>query len=279
MDNKQVNRDWTIREERIPRKKDVVIDVDFNLGVVIKSEGDFGGRLIYVEDINGEEVYSRVPASEFKIANREQTVSFYEEYKKRTGWVKGKIYTVKGKDYPLILVDLAYDLMKQEMMYVFRDLNVPKIKYIKTFDNSLVEKIPEWYSDCIKNAFQEDSTSILCNEVIVSIKENDPGVDTWSVSGKSFNFSSKNHALIEIEKWMDRMKIRRIASVLSLAEKTSPVTVSVSDEDYLFITDLKFRSGQPAKFNSRIAAGVAIAALGDKVWFSALSNEIDTYNI
>ena len=53
-DNKQINRDWTLREDRTPRRKDVVIDSNDVFGVVVKTEGSFGERLLTIENINGD---------------------------------------------------------------------------------------------------------------------------------------------------------------------------------------------------------------------------------
>lgn len=278
MDNKQINKDWTLREDRTPRKKDVVIDTNFLLGVVTKTEGEFGKKKLWVEDVQGNEIYTAEPAEGFRVANREQTVSFYADYKNNTGWIKGRIYTVKNKDYPLLLVDLGYDLMKQEMLYVFRDLTSPSLKHFKTLDESLVEPIDEWYYQAASNIFSSDS-SIHSHKIHISIEEVPVEPSSWTVSGSAFSFPNRDIAESEIQKWIDRMKIRRAASVLGMAPSTSPACISISYDGFLFVADVKELVGQPAIFNSKVAAAVSLIALGEPVWANALQVEIDKYDI
>jgi hypothetical protein len=278
MDNKQINKDWTLREDRTPRKKDVVIDTNFLLGVVTKSEGEFNKKKLWVEDIQGNEIYTAEPAEAFRVANRDQTVSFYMEYKNNTGWLKGRIYTVKGKDYPLQLVDLGYDLVKQEMLYVFRDLTSPTLKHFKTLDESLVDPIDSWYYETAANMFSGEG-SVLNHKVEIALRELSTEPGAWTVAGSAFNFPSREVAENEIQKWIDRMKIRRAASVFSLAPKTSLSGVAISQDGFLYVTNFGDMSGQPGIFNSKVAAAVALVALGETVWANALQLDLDSYDI
>lgn len=278
MDNKQINKDWTLREDRTPRKKDVVIDPNFLLGVVVNTEGEFNRKKLWVEDNHGNEIYSGEPSDLFKVANREQTVSFYLDYKKNTGWVKGRIYSVKGKDYPLCLVDMGYDLVKQEMLYVFRDLTSPTLKHFKTLNESLVDPIDSWYYEVASNFFSSDA-SILSHKIEISLHQIEPQPSAWAVTGSAFAFPSQDVAESEIKKWIDRMKIRRAASALSLAPKTSLSGVAISEDGFLYVTDFDTVVGQPGFFNSKVAAAVALVALGEPTWINALQVDLDSYDI
>lgn len=279
MSSKQINRDWTLREERIPRRKDVVTDADGNLCIVVKSEGDFTGRLLWLEDVQGQEIYSCENFKNFRLANTQQTRDFYLSYKKNLGWIPGRIYTIKNKDYPLLLVSMDYDLVKQEMLYVFRDLNTSDSKFLKTLDESLLDKIPEWYHHIKQIAFSEDSSSLLVNHLKIELEERDPIINMWSVSGSELSFSTRDEAEAEVAKWRDRLKIRRISSVLSMTEKKKSSMVAFGEEGFLFITDFEMNSGQPAVFNSRVDAAVALMSLGEATWMNALTISSDRYDI
>jgi hypothetical protein len=279
MDNKQINRDWTIREDRIPRRKDVVIDPEGNLGIVVKTSGDFSGRSLYVEDVKGQEVYSGEDSSHFRIANVDQTKKFYLSYKNNLGWIKNRIYTIREKDYPLQLVEMDYDLVKQEMFYVFRDLNVPEQKFLKTLNESLVEKIPEWYYETAAIFSSEDLNSSFACSIKIEIEETESNVEGWTVTGSELYFSSKILAEMEIKKWRDRLKIRRFASVFSMTEKRKEAIVSLGEDGFLFVSEFTNRNGQPAVFNSRVDAAVAMITIGEHAWVNVLNIEIDRYDI
>lgn len=223
-DNKQINRDWTLREDRTPRKKDVVIDSNDVFGVVTKTTGSFGERLLWVENINGDEIYSGVQTDGFRIGNREQTTEFFLEYKKNKGWKNGRVYTVKDKDYPLQLIDMKYDLIKQDMLYVFRDLTSRVVKYVKTQDEDLVQSLP----DEMYNISSDDSSDVI-------------------------------------------QRIAKIANDLKETPYVSPSMIAINLQDNtLYITNVDHHCGQPATFNSKIAAATALVQIGESNWISVL---------
>jgi len=226
MNTKQINKDWTLRGDRSPRKKDVVVDINSILGIVMKTEGEFGKKKLWVNDINNKEIHSGVPTNDFKICNRDQTSDFFLEYKTNIGWIKDKIYTIKGKDYPLLLVDLKYDLVKQDMLYVFKDLTAPVVKYVKTHSESLVENIPSWLTELTTQSFEADT---------------------------------------------DRLRISKVSSALSETERTwnSMIALNIQDNT-LYITTAEHHCGQPAIFNSRVAAAVALMTVGESTWINVL---------
>ena len=200
-DNKRLNSDWTIREDRIPRKNDVVFDHDSVICLVTESAGEFGRKTLKLEDVNGKLVHQSAPASSVRIANSEHTKKFFEDHSKNTGWIRNRIYNVSGADYPMQLVELTYDTVKQKVLYMFRDMNVPEVKYVKTHDRSLVEKIPDWLYECTEFPFSADDSSKLSNEILISIRENPRNENSWSVAGSSFAFPSRESALAEIDRW------------------------------------------------------------------------------
>lgn len=223
-DNKQINRDWTLREDRTPRRKDVVIDSNDVFGVVVKTEGSFGERLLTIENINGDEIYTGEPSDKFRIANRDQTSSFFLEYKTNKGWIRDRIYTVRDRDYPLQLIDLKYDLVKQDMLYVFRDLTSRVVKHVKTQDENLVQPLKD---------------------------------ELYSVS------SDETLDLVE--------RIRKIENDLKQTDYVSPTIIAINIQDNtLYVASLDHYAGQPAIFNSKNAAAVALQQIGESNWISIL---------
>jgi hypothetical protein len=279
MDNKQINRDWTLREERIPRRKDVVFDSAGNLCIVTKTEGEFSKRYIYAEDISGEEIYAREISSSFRIATVEQTKNFYLSYKKNLGWIKKRIYTVAGKDYPLQLVDMDYDLIKQEMFYVFKDLNVPEQKFLRTLNESLVEKLPDWQHESAQIFNRTEPDSAFTHLINVQIEEISPEQNGWNVSGSEMSFTHRDLAEMEVRSWRSRLLAKRFAAVFSMSEKKCDAVVSMGEDGFLYVKEISDRIGQPAIFNSRVEAALAIVSLGEAVWADILNIELDKYDI
>lgn len=235
MDNtKQINRDWTLRGDRSPRRKDVVIDENGIIGVVIKSEGDLRRRKLWVNNVNNDQIYIGEPFGTFKICNREQTSDFFIEYKTNMGWIKNRIYKIRGKDYPLQLIDLKYDLIKQDMLYVFKDLTSPVVKYVKTHSESLVENIPLW----LHEIEHYDSLPTLDHE-------------------HRFKF-----------------KLAELINILESTAKISPSMIAINIHDNtLYIVEVEHYCGQPAIFNSKIAAAVALSVFGEQAWLSILHSQ------
>ena len=278
-DQRRFNPDWSIREERLPRKNDVVIDTDSVIGVVVRTEGEFGHKRVWVEDRTGEEIHSGSHSKLFRIANRDTTVNFYSEYKINKGWTKGTVFNIKGRDYPLMLSHMEYSMMKQTMLYVFRDLNVPELKYFQTFNEDLIEIAPQWMMDAVSSGFLHDRDSILSNEIKILLEEKEVPDNAWNIAGNELLFPDRDTAEAEILKWKNRLKIRRAASVLSKAPKTKDAVIAIGEDGFLYVTDFLQNIGQPGVFNSRLAAAVALSILGDYTVMSALTYDIDTFDI
>jgi len=142
-----------------------------------------------------------------------------------------------------------------------------------------VKKVPDWYQDAMRGAFLLDSSSQNSHEIKITLEEKPISENAWTVSGSAISFSSRDLAEMEIESWESRLKIRRVASVLSRSEKVKPSIVTSTEDGFLYVTDFKERSGQPAVFNSRVDAAVALITLGERTWMSALNTYLDEYDI
>lgn len=245
----------------------------------MRTEGDLVRRMLWVEDAAGEEIHSREEPEQFRIANKDQTREFYVRYKQRQGWQIGKVYTLRDRDYPLLLIDFEFDLVSQSMLYVFCDLNDPTAKLLKTHNEEILEFVEKWEEEATLSSFVADETCRLDHEVTVSITRDPAKAAGWSVSGRSFSFESSEKANREIQCWIDRMRVRRVASVLQTAKQGTPAQVTLSSEGNLYITSFEKLCGQPAIFVSRTAAALALVFLGEKTWKSALGTSLDSYDI
>jgi len=275
-----INKDWSLREWHTPRLNDILLDDDQNLCIVTRVEGTYKKK-IWVEDINGNTLYENVSADTFSLASFEQTYDFYIPYRKNKGWENGKVFTVKDKDYPLILQGMEYDRLRHKMLYVFLDINTPERKFFKTQKEDLIEFIPDYMYELAKSSFISDDTSSLRYKLQISIEDKGEEFheDGWSVSGGALEFGEIEIALSEIEKLKNRKRIRRIASVLSKCDKRTISEISLNDDGEPYISAYTKNSGQPGLFNSRIAAAIAISILGSDILKNALSYDLDTYLI
>jgi hypothetical protein len=174
---------------------------------------------------------------------------------------------------------MEYSMMKQTMLYVFRDLNVPELKYFQTFNEDLIEIAPQWMMDAVSSGFLHDRDSILSNEIKILLEEKEVPDNAWTIAGNELLFPDRDTAEAEILKWKNRLKIRRAASVLSKAPKTKDAVIAIGEDGFLYVTDFLQNIGQPGVFNSRLAAAVALSILGDYTAMSALTYDIDTFDI
>lgn len=279
MEEKQINRDWTIKEWRNPRKNDVVIDPMGEFGLVVRSKGDHIVRNLWIENLDGDITWEDVPPKDFSLCTQKQTREFYLKYKEKKGWHRGTVYTAAGKDYPLLLIDMEYDLMNQEMVYVFRDLCSPEKKFFKTLKESLLSFIPGDFQAASSVAFLEDSSSSLRYRIDLQLIDRGEEFHTngWSVSGSSLSIAEQEQAQEEIDRWLGRMKIRRVASVLSKMPLATPAEVALSEQGELFVREATGNCGQPAVFNSKVAAGIALSTLSHDTWKKVLLSDVDNY--
>jgi hypothetical protein len=279
MEEKQINKDWTIKEWRNPRKNDVVIDPLGEFGLVVLSKGDHIIRNLWVENIDGDITWENVPPKDFTLCTQKQTREFYLKYKEKKGWHRGKIYTVVDKDYPLLLIDMEYDLYKQEMVYVFRDLSSPEKKFFKTLNESLLSFVEGDFQLAADAAFIEDDLCSLRYRIDLQLIDRGEAFHEkgWNVSGSSLLIAEQEQAQEEIDRWLARMKIRRVASVLSKMPMGIISEVALSEQGELYARESTGYCGQPAIFNSKVAAGIAIATLPAEVWKKALLSDIDNY--
>jgi len=275
----EINRDWTVKEERIPRIGDVVIDTNNSYGLIVSTTGEWLRKTLDIEDVNGMSMYTNEDCRAFKIADITATAKFYYTYKTNKGWIVNKVYNLKGKDYPLQLINMEFDKLKRKMIYVFKDLNAHEEKFLRTSRENLIEPVSGYLEEAVKCAFNRDYFSNLSHQIEISIRELDVSKDCWSVAGQSFAFPDEYIAKKEIRKWIARMNVRRIASVLSNSEFVgSYFIVAVSNSGNLYITAKKDICGQPGVFNSRFAAGIALTGLDERIWKDALEDSIDFYD-
>lgn len=278
-EEKHLNKDWTVKEWRNPRKNDVVLDTLGNFGLVVRTKGDMLMRNLWVESADGELIWEDASPKDFSLCTHQQTREFYLAYKEKKGWLRDRIYSVAGKDHPLLLIDMEYNLVNQEMVYVFRDLCATEKKFFKTLKESLVSFVEGDFHDAAIAAFIEDETSSLRYRIDLQLSDRGESYHEkgWSVSGSSFTVGEEEQAKEEIERWLAKMKIRRIASVLSKMPVTVEAEVAISEEGELYTREFTGYSGQPAIFNSKVSAGIAIAVLPAETWKKALLSDIDTY--
>jgi hypothetical protein len=275
---KQINKDWTIKEWRNPRKNDVVIDTQGEVGIVtVTHKTDGFERNLTIENIDGEVIYENVSPKSFSSCSHTQTREFFLQYKDKKGWKRGYVYKLVGKDVPLLLIDMEYSFINQEMLYVFKNLSSSEKQYFKTSNEKLLEHL-EVYQEIANSAFIEDDTCSLRYKAEFNLVDKGKGYhEKWSVSGSAVHFGEIEVAQEEILRWVAKMKIRRLASVLSKMPKGIEAEIAITEDNEIYAKPFSHMIGQPAIFNSLVSAGIAINSLNVETWKLALQSDIDNY--
>ena len=207
-----MSNSWLEPEWKIPRSGDIVKSPDNVLGKVVKIEGTMLKRQLWINDVNGLEIYSGEDAEDFMKVSLDDAKMFEIERHGILGYKVGTICKYKNNSsIPLEIIKMDWNMVRHKMIYHVKDLRVFKEEIFRSDNSSDIIPFKEEYPS-LENIYS-DSLSGLKYRINISIeKTNNTG---WTNCGSPLEFNYEEDAIREIESFNSRLKIRRIASVLN----------------------------------------------------------------
>lgn len=264
--------EWREPTWRIPRRGEIVKDREGLLGRVLKSEGTLDKRTLWVEDVKGTEIYSNEPAELFEAMDVETTGKFQTERYNLKGFKIGALCSYKGDtDVPLEILQMDWNALSDKMVICLRDLRLFEGAPMKTADDSLLQVFDMNYPPV--EAIFSDYVTGLKWRLEVSLTEKLS--EGWTNCGSPWEFITKEDALSEVDTWKARLKIRRVASVITGDwHVTFPCwVVEVKKEEDKILTrvsKIEASSGSPGYFQTSLHAAVAMKMIANETWNCAM---------
>lgn len=275
-----MERSWKVPEWRVPRRGEVVKDINGSLGFVTDCTNDLRTRKLWISNSAGLEIYTDVKATDFSVASEDDSRIFHSARLESLGFKENRIYYVK-ESQPLILEKIEWHNGK--MIFLLRDVTKLEDNLLKTENHSILKRFDLEFPEEI-SAFFSDEDSALGFKVRLELIEKD--ASGWTNSGSPLAFSTLEIAKKEILSWVDRLKIRRIASIIN-AEwtpdfRTAHFYVKPDVKNGIcscYISSTSEIIGEPAYFRSALHAAFAMTLLDPIVWCNANSYTQDKLNI
>lgn len=263
--------EWKLKEWRIPKRGEVVKDPDGILGFVVRSEGTFVKRKVWIENIHGTLIHSGEEAECFELIDYGLAIEFHKERYRLKGFSIGVICNYKNdQNLPLEIIQMTWNQLRFNMTFVLKDLKTGET--FKTEDETL---LTIFENDFLKkeNIFK-DTESGLKYKLTVNLHETSN--TGWTNCGSPWEFNDKDSAILEVNNWKSRLKIRRVASALNLDWKISfPCWTIVIQDDTLKIVTIDSMNGAPGYFKTATLAALAIKMLEIDDLKNALSSGQD----
>lgn len=273
--------DWREPEWRMPRRGDVVKDPEGVLGRVLKSEGTLQKRRLWVENVEGTEIYSNEEAENFQLTGQETTNDFHRRRFERMGYILGALCCFKGNpNVPLEILQMDWNGLRSRMTICLRDLRHFESEIMKTEDENLIPLFETNYPP-LENIFSDYDSGLKYRLEVNLVEVAHKG---WTHCGSPWEFFEMKDALSEVEAWKNRLKVRRVASVLAGEWKIKfPAwTIETISRDGKILSravEVKAFNGSPGYFETALHASLAVKILGSGIWHSALSSSHDGLNL
>ena len=268
MNRQGISKKWLERDWRTLRLNDVVIDEDGVKGHVTHVEGEIGNKLVTVQNLEGSEIHTLQGEKNFLVVEIPEAKEYFTERFSRLGFKKGAICQFQSNDsMPLEVLDFEWSTfdykpriyLKSLIHYTSEPLVTRKYQQLKIFDL-------EYPS--IENIFSTLDSGLKWRlEVNLIEKER----ELWCNVGSPWEFMKKEDALAEVEAWKERLKIRRVASVLNAGWIPSmPAWVVDTDGKNCKVKKVVEFSGYAGYFRSAMHAALAMKILPLESWKKAL---------
>lgn len=260
---------WKEKEWKVPRKGDVVKDLDGNIGVVSKTQGILNDRILWVEDEKFTEIYSGELSSQFTKVEVEEVSNFYMKRYELQGFKLGALCSFKGdREIPLEIIKLEWNFLRNKMIIGLKDLREFDSQIMKTENDSLLEIFEDDYPP-IENMYNSHSSNLKYRlEVNLIEKES----NSWENTGSPWEFLNKQDAIDEVEAWKSRLKVRRVSSVLSSHWKISfpcwtvEAKKDISGKILTRVKRIDNPNGSPGYFETALHASLAMKLVSEKDW-------------
>jgi hypothetical protein len=268
---------WLQNEWKIPRRGEVVRDPDGVLGRVLRSEGTFTKRFIWVLNIDGEEMYAREPAEMFQRVDIDTERKFQLERYSKIGYREGALCSFNKKpNVPLEILQMEWNPVRYKMTFCLRNLREFESEVLKTEEEELIPLFDENFPS-LEGIFSAHESGLKYR---IELGLSKPSRDGWGNNGSAWEFSTEEDAIAEMECWKSRLKIRRVASVLGADWKVVLpcwTIEAVKREDIVFtrVVEVKSFNGSPGYFKSALHAALAMKMLPGEEWLKALFSSQD----
>lgn len=268
---------WLQHEWRIPRKGEVVKDPDGNLGRVLRSEGTFTRRILWVLDVNGEEMYAGEPAEMFQLVDIHTESKFQIDRYNVQGYRIGAVCGFKKKsNTPLEIVQMDWNSVRYKMTFCLRNLREFDSQILKTENENLIPIFNENFPP-IEGIFSTQDSGLKYR---IEVGLSEPIRNGWTNSGSPWEFFTKEDAIAEMECWKSRLKIRRIASVLGADWKIlfpcwTVEAKKIEGEIFTRVVMIDSFNGSPGYFKSALHAALALKMLTKEDWLNSLFSSQD----
>jgi hypothetical protein len=271
-------KSWAEKEWRIPRKGEVVRDLDGNLGWVVRSQGSLVERSVWINNENDVEIHTCVDSKNFTLVDVEENKKFHLRRHANKGFVIGALCSFKSDlNVPLKIVQLDWNAIRYCMTICLVDMRKFSSEILMTEDSNLLELFSQEFPK-IENIFSTYDTGLRWRLDISLVEKDPPG---WTNCGSPWEFYSREDAIAEYEIWKSRMKARRLASVINSDWKVSlPAwVVEVSDNNELRVHPVSTYNGSPAYFRTALHAATALGMLDLKDWKNCMGFTQDTLSL
>jgi hypothetical protein len=263
-----MDKKWLEKEWRLPRKNDVVTDENSVLGSVTRVEGSLNEKFVWVENSDGNEIHSEAPATLFDIVDHTIAKSFFLEKFEKQGYRKGAICTFKeNENLPLEIVELDWSPLNFTLSIYLKSLTHFNSDVFVTRKPEKL-KVFELYYPSYESIFSTQDSGLKWRlEVNLIEKER----ESWGNVGSPWEFMKKEDALAEVESWKERLKIRRVMSVVNAGWKPQLPCWSIeATVNHLRIKKVETFAGSPAYFPTAMHAAFAMKMLDINIWKRAL---------
>lgn len=255
---------WVEKEWRVPRKSEVVKDIDGNLGWVFKTEGPLNSKKIWVWNENDVEIYTAEDSQNFEIVDQATASAFQVRRYNNKGYLVGALCCYKGNpDVPLQILQMDWNPVRYKMTVCLRDLRKFDSEIMKTEDDDLIVPYkPDFPS--LQSILSNYDTGLAWRLDVNLIEKTAPG---WTNCGSVWEFFQKEDALREVQIWRSRLFIRRVASVLNFGWKISfPCWTIEYLDDKLRVVPVNSYTGSPAYFSTAVQAATALLMVPLEEW-------------
>ena len=260
---------------RTPRVTDIVIDENGAQGIITKVDGNLSDRLYQIQDINGTIVYENYELKNIHLVDLETSLNFHYNRYINKGYVPGGLCIFKGNsNFPLRIIKMYWATGRNAMSIVLKSTREfqPELMYYEDYDNGNLVPL---YNDIKRETIFCDYDSGTKWRLNVSLIETNKS--GWTNTGSPWEFNNKESALLEVEAWKARLKIRRVASFLALDWKIkfpcwSIEAIKIQNNIFARVVEIKSFNGAPGYFKSAESAAIALSIITPQEWY-------DTYNM
>ncbi len=263
-----MNSKWLEKEWRLPRVNDVVRDENGSLGNVTKVEGSLETKFLCVSNSDGTEIYTHEPAENFSIVEPVEAKDYFVQKFENKGFRKGVVCNFMGKrDLPLEIIEIDWSPFNFRMQVYLKSLTVFNSDILVTRKHESLEIFHLHYPSYESIFSLQDSGLKWRLEVNLVEKEN----PSWGNVGSPWEFMNSEDAVGEVEAWKERLKIRRVASVVNAGWKpTTPCWYVELREDSCRVRKTESFNGSPAYFPTALHAAFSMKMVPLETWKKAL---------